>query len=75
MITLKISQGRLNVVLKNAHDVQSGYEYITKSKMYKDNTWATKIEILATAKCFRRDVFTFLQLQVAETFIPQDFVY
>ena len=51
--------GRLNAVLKNAHDVQSGYEYIKKSKMHKDNTWATKIKILATAKCFRRDIFTF----------------
>ena len=46
-------------LLKNAHDVQSGYEYIKKSKMHKNNTWATKIKILATAKCFRRDIFTF----------------
>ena len=51
--------GRLNAVLKNAHDVQSGYEYIKKSKMHEDNTWATEIKILATAKCFRRDIFTF----------------
>ena len=24
-------------------------------------TWATEIEILATAKCFRRDIFTYYQ--------------
>ena len=51
--------GRLNAVLKNAHDVQRGYEYIKKSEMHKDTIWTTKIEILATAKCFRRNIFTF----------------
>ena len=45
--------GRLNAVLQNAHDVRSGHEYIQKSEMQKCTTWATEIEILATAKCFR----------------------
>ena len=45
--------GRLNAVLQNAHDVQSGCEYIQKSEMQESSTWATEIEILATAKCFR----------------------
>ena len=51
--------GRLNAVLNTDHGVQSGREYIKKSEMRKDTTWATEIEILATAKCFRHDVFTF----------------
>ena len=51
--------GRLNAVLQNAHDVQSGHEYIQKLEMWKCTTWATEIEMLATAKCFRWDIFTF----------------
>ena len=51
--------GRLNAVLNTDHGVQSGREYIKKSEMRKDTTWVTEIKILATAKCFRRDVFTF----------------
>ena len=47
--------GRLNALLQNAHDVQSGHEYIQKSEMQKFTTTevATEVEILATAKCFR----------------------
>ena len=51
--------GKLNAVLKNVHDVKSGCEYIEKSGMCKNTTWATEIEILATTKCFRHDIFTY----------------
>ena len=27
--------------------------------MRNNGTWATEIEILATVKCFRRDIFTY----------------
>ena len=36
-----------------------GKEYIQKSKMRKNTTWASEIEILATAKILHRDVFTY----------------
>ena len=36
-----------------------GKEYIQKSKMRKNATWASEIEILATAKILHRDVFTY----------------
>lgn len=51
--------GKLNVVLQNAHDVKNGREYIEKSGMHKNTKLATEIEILATAKCFRQDIFTY----------------
>ena len=37
----------------------NGWEYVRKSEMYKSGTWATEVEILATAKCLTQDVFTF----------------
>ena len=36
-----------------------GKEYIQKSKMRMNATWASEIEILATAKILHRDVFTY----------------
>ena len=51
--------GRLTAVLTNAHDVHNGKKYLQKSEMHKSNIWGTKIEILATAKCFKHDIFTY----------------
>ena len=51
--------GHLNAVLQNSHDVRSGKEYLKKSEMQKNNEWGTEIEILATAKCFKCDIFTY----------------
>ena len=48
-------------LLKNTHDVQSGYEYIKKSKMCKDNTWATKIKILATFYNYKWQRYSYLK--------------
>ena len=52
-------QGKLKGILKNAPDVKSGCKYIEKSGMHKNTTWATEIEILATAKSFKYDIFTY----------------
>ena len=49
--------GKLKRIMKNAHNVKSGHKYIEKSGMYKNTTWATEIEILLTAKCFRCEIF------------------
>ena len=38
--------GKFKVILKNTHSVKSGREYIEKSGMCKNTTWATKVEIL-----------------------------
>ena len=39
--------GKLRSLLKGGN----GWEYVRKSEMYKSGTWATEVEILATAKC------------------------
>ena len=36
-----------------------GKEYLQKSNMRRNTTWASEIEILATAKILHRDVFTY----------------
>ena len=47
--------GKLQSLLKGSN----GWECMRKSEMYKSGTWATEVEILATAKCLTQDVFTF----------------
>ena len=51
--------GRLTAVLTNAHDVHNGKKYLQKSEMCKNNIWGTEIEILATVKCLKCDIFTY----------------
>ena len=41
--------------------MEDGKKYIERSQMQMLGTWATEIKILATAKCFRRDIFTYYQ--------------
>ena len=44
---------------ENGHNVKSGHEYNEKSGMHNNMTWATEVEILVTAKCFRHDIFIY----------------
>ena len=51
--------GRLRALITDFNEMEDRRKYIKRSSMRSNGTWATEVEILATAKCFRRDVFTY----------------
>ena len=51
--------GRLQALNTDSNELEDGRKYIKRSNMRSNGTWATEVEILAMAKCFRRDVFTY----------------
>ena len=53
--------GRLSTLITDTDELEDRRKYIERSQMQMLGTWATEIEILATAKCFRRDIFTYYQ--------------
>ena len=38
---------------------ENGFAYIKRTGMNKVSEWAAEVEILATAKCLKRDIITF----------------
>ena len=52
--------GKLQGLITDKDELENESKYMKQSKMRNNGTWATEIEILATAKCFRRDIFTYL---------------
>ena len=55
------SHGHLYALITDKDELQNGCKYIERSEMKRDGKWVTEVEILATAKCFRRDIFTYYQ--------------
>ena len=45
----------------DSDELEDGRKYIKRSNMRSDGIWATEVEILAMAKCFRWDVFTYYE--------------
>ena len=53
-------QGQLCALITDKDELENGSKYIKRSNiMRKDGMWATEVEILATAKCFRSNIFTY----------------
>ena len=44
--------GRLSILITDKDELKNGCKYIERSGMMKNGEWATKVEILMTAKCF-----------------------
>ena len=51
--------GRLSALIQDKNKQANGYEYTHRTKMNKMGSWAIEVEILAMAKCLKRDIFTF----------------
>ena len=51
--------GRLSALILNENEQMNGYKYTQHTEMVKLGTWATEVEILATAKCLKRDIITY----------------
>ena len=45
----------------NKDELENESKYIEHSDMIRDGKWATEVEILTAAKCFRWDIFTYYQ--------------
>ena len=48
--------GRLSVLITDKDELKNGCKYIERSGMRENGKWATEVKILATAKCFQRDI-------------------
>ena len=55
--------GRLSALIQDKNEQENRYKYTHRIKMNIMGTWATEVEILATAKCLKRDIFTFYNKQ------------
>ena len=53
--------GRLSILIADNDELKNGCKYIERSGMMENGKWATEVEILVTAKYFRRDIFTYYQ--------------
>ena len=45
----------------NKDELENESKYIEHSDTIRDGKWATEVEILTAAKCFRWDIFTYYQ--------------
>ena len=48
--------GRLSALIQDKNEQANRYQYTHRTKMNKLGTWATKVKILAMAKCLKRDI-------------------
>ena len=49
----------MNALISREDERKNGFTYIKRTGMNKVGEWATEVEILATAKCLKRDIITF----------------
>ena len=56
---IKFFPGQLNALISREDERKNRFTYIKRTGMNKVGKWATEVEILATAKCLKRDIITF----------------
>ena len=56
---IKFFPGQLNALISREDERNNRFAYIKRTGMNKVSEWAKKVEILATAKCLKRDIITF----------------
>ena len=64
---------RLSVLITDNDELKNGCKYIERSGMMENGKWATEVEILVTAKCFRRDICTYYQNKWQRHFYLADY--
>ena len=66
---IKFFPGRLSALISREYERKNGWAYIKRTGMNKVGEWATEVEILATAKCLKREYHNISQRQMAEIFL------
>ena len=56
---IKFFPGRLSALISRENERKNRFAYNKRTGMNKLGEWATEVEILATAKCLKRDIITF----------------